>query len=117
PGDPVAGAKILIDDTVVNGINDRLADQTDNSVAVDGGERAEAALFYASVDERDDGIYTTTSRAFAVVGVADTIDTAEEVVEETLADAGTEGLRVRHDIGTRDLVDARIEHMHALRGE
>lgn len=117
PDDPDAGAKVPIDDTVVKGINDRLAADRDDSVATDGGQPPRAALFYASVDERDDGIYTTTSRAFAVVGIADTIDTAEEVVEETLAYAGTEGLRVRHDIGTRDLVDARIEHMHALREE
>ena len=72
-------------------------------------------LFYASVDERDDGVYTTTSRAFAVVGLADDIATAEEIVEETLSYAGTEGLRVRHDVGTADLVESRVEHMDELR--
>ena len=29
--------------------------------------------------------------------------------------AGTEGLRVRHDIGTPDLVQRRIDHMAELR--
>ncbi|USZ67985.1 phosphoribosylamine--glycine ligase [Halorussus salilacus] len=77
----------------------------------------DALLFYASVDQREDGIYTTTSRAFAVVGVADTIAAAEEIAEDALAVAGEEGLDVRHDIGKADLVQKRIDHMDELRGE
>jgi phosphoribosylamine--glycine ligase len=68
------------------------------------------------VDEREDGIYTTTSRAFAVVGIADTIAVAEEVAEDALAAAG-DGVRIRHDIGTPDLVQKRIDHVARLRGE
>jgi phosphoribosylamine--glycine ligase len=93
PTDPVAGARIDVDEERVGN----------------------ALLFYASVDERADGIYTTTSRAFAVVGLGDTIETAEGVAEGALAAAG-EGLRVRHDIGTHDLLRARIDHMADLRG-
>jgi len=77
----------------------------------------EALLFYASVDEREDGIYTTTSRSFAVVGVAETITDAEAIATDALESAGTEGLRVRWDIGTPDLVQSRIDHMAELRGE
>jgi phosphoribosylamine--glycine ligase len=86
-------------------------------VKVDEESAGEAILFYASVDERDDGIYTTTSRSFAVVGVADTITEAEEIAEDALAVAGEEGLRIRHDIGKPDLVQQRIDHMAELRGE
>ncbi len=93
PSDPEAGAKVQID-----------ADSA-----------GDALLFYASVDERDDGIYTTTSRSFAVVGVADSITEAEAVAEDALQRAGTEGLRVRHDIGEPDLVQRRIDHMAELR--
>ncbi|MEF8814869.1 MAG: phosphoribosylamine--glycine ligase [Halovenus sp.] len=85
-------------------------------VQVDEDSAGDAILFYASVDEREDGIYTTTSRAFAVVGVADSITEAEEVAEEALAVAGEEGLRIRHDIGKPDLVQQRIDHMAKLRG-
>ena len=85
-------------------------------VAADGGHAPEALLYYASVDERDDGVYTTTSRSFAVVGVADTITEAEGIAEDALAAAPDEGIRVRHDIGTPDLVQARIDHMNELRG-
>jgi phosphoribosylamine--glycine ligase len=93
PTDPVAGARIEVDEASVGN----------------------ALLFYASVDERADGIYTTTSRSFAVVGLGDTIETAEGVADGALAAAG-EGLRVRHDIGTRDLLRARIDHVDELRG-
>jgi phosphoribosylamine--glycine ligase len=84
-------------------------------VEVDEERAGEALLFYASVDEREDGLYTTTSRSFAVVGVAGTIAAAEEIASGAL-DAAGEGLRVRHDIGTEALVRRRIEHVEELRG-
>jgi phosphoribosylamine--glycine ligase len=84
-------------------------------VAVDEESAGDALLYYASVDEREDGIHTTTSRSFAVVGVADSITDAEEQAEAALAAAGESGLRVRHDIGTPELVQQRIDHMTDLR--
>jgi phosphoribosylamine--glycine ligase len=95
PTDPEAGAKVEITEE----------------------NAGDAFLFYASVDERDDGIYTTTSRAFAVVGIADSITEAEEIAEDALSVAGEEGLDVRHDIGKPDLVQKRIDHVADLRGE
>ncbi|WP_255194416.1 phosphoribosylamine--glycine ligase [Natronobeatus ordinarius] len=86
-------------------------------VQVDEESAGDALLFYASVDERDDGIYTTTSRSFAVVGLADTIAEAEEIAEDALAVAGDEGLHMRHDIGKAELVQRRIDHMAELRGD
>jgi len=94
PTDPDSGAKITVDeDSVGDGL-----------------------LFYASVDERDDGLYTTTSRSFAVVGLADSIAAAEEVADDALAAAG-DGLRIRHDIGKADLLAQRVDHMAELRGD
>jgi phosphoribosylamine--glycine ligase len=95
PTDPTAGAK----------------------VGIDADSSGDALLFYASVDAREDGVYTTTSRSFAVVGLADTITEAEAVAEDALERAGEEGLRVRHDIGTAELLQARIDHMQELRGD
>ena len=95
PTDPKAGAKVNIDPD----------------------SAGEALLFYASVDAREDGIYTTTSRSFAVVGLAETITEAEAIAEEALAKAGEEGLRVRHDIGKAELLQQRIDHMNEIRGE
>ncbi|QLG26854.1 phosphoribosylamine--glycine ligase [Halorarum halophilum] len=95
PTDPEAGARISVD------VNED-----------DEG----ALLFYASVDERDDGLYTTTSRSFAVVGRGDSIAAAEEQAEAAL-EGVDEGFHVRHDIGTADLVQRRVDHMAELRGE
>ncbi|MGM0605019.1 MAG: phosphoribosylamine--glycine ligase [Halobacteriota archaeon] len=92
PADPAAGARIEVDEDTVG----------------------DALLFYASVDQREDGLYTTTSRSFAVVGRGDSIAAAESIAEDAL-DAASEGLRVRHDIGTAALVHSRIDHMDALR--
>ncbi|ELZ07901.1 phosphoribosylamine--glycine ligase [Natrialba aegyptia] len=95
PTDPDAGAKVQVDEESAGG----------------------ALLYYASVDDRDDGIYTTTSRSFALVGVADSISAAEELAEDALGVAGEEGLHIRHDIGTAELVQQRIDHVDELRGE
>ena len=92
PVDPESGAKIAVDEESVG----------------------DALLFYASVDERDDGLYTTTSRSFAVVGRGDSIAAAEGEAEDALSAAG-DRVRIRHDIGTASLVERRIEHMDALR--
>jgi phosphoribosylamine--glycine ligase len=102
PTDPEAGAKITVDESTVEAAAER-----------HGGD---AILFYASVDAREDGLYTTTSRAFAVVGLADDIATAEAIAADAL-DAAGDGLRVREDVGTVDLVQSRIDHMATLRGD
>ncbi len=83
-------------------------------IAVDEESVGDALLFYASVDERDDGLYTTTSRSFAVVGRGDSIAAAEAEAEDALSAAG-DRVRIRHDIGTASLVERRIEHMDELR--
>jgi phosphoribosylamine--glycine ligase len=103
PVDPEAGTEVAVDEERAR----EVASEYDG----------DALLFYASVDERDDGIYTTTSRAFAVVGVADTIDAAETVAEAVLDEAGDDGLHVRHDVGKQSLVQDRIDHVESLRGE
>ena len=94
PTDPDAGTRIEVNEETVG----------------------DGLLFYASVDAREDGLHTTTSRSFAVVGRADSISAAEEIAESALAAAG-EGFHIRHDIGKPDLVQSRIDHMAELRGE
>ncbi|QKG93824.1 phosphoribosylamine--glycine ligase [Halorubrum salinarum] len=83
-------------------------------IAVDEESAGDALLYYASVDERDGRLYTTTSRAFAVVGRGDSVAAAEAQAEDALAAAG-DRVRIRHDIGTADLVQRRIDHMDDLR--
>jgi phosphoribosylamine--glycine ligase len=85
-------------------------------IEIDDRASDDALLFYASVESRDDRLYTTTSRAFAVVGIGDTIAGAAASAEDTLAAIDTTGLRVRHDIGTRAQIESRVDHMNELRG-
>ena len=73
-----------------------------------------AELFWASVDERPNGIFTSSSRSLAVVGIQDTLERAEQVAE-----AGLRHVRgrvyVRHDIGKKDIIMMRIKHMDSIR--
>ncbi|ARS90021.1 phosphoribosylamine--glycine ligase [Natrarchaeobaculum aegyptiacum] len=115
PTDPEAGAKVKVDEESVARVVRATADSSGEGS--DPRESAgDALLYYASVDERDDGIYTTTSRSFAVVGLADSITEAEKIAEDALAVAGDEGLHMRHDIGKPELVQQRIDHVEELRG-
>ncbi len=94
PTDPEGGTRISVDETSVG----------------------DALLFYASVDEQPDGIYTTTSRSFAVVGRGADVAAAERQAADALETIG-DGLRARHDVGTADLVQRRVDHARRLRGD
>lgn len=77
-------------------------------------DAGDALVYYASVEERDGRLYTTTSRSVAVVGLGASIEEAEEDAEDALSMLG-EGLRVRHDIGRPSVVERRVEHMEEVR--
>ncbi len=73
-----------------------------------------AKYYYASVYENNGKIYTTNSRAVAVVGVNNSLENAEEKAEEA-ARCVHGPLWHRKDIGTYSLVQKRIENMGRLR--
>ena len=72
-------------------------------------------LYYSSVDQREDGLYMTTSRAIGIVGIADTLRDAEQKAERAIA-AIQGPVDHRPDIGTEGLIKKRIEHMDTIRG-
>lgn len=76
---------------------------------------AGALLYYANVNEKDGKVYTTTSRAVGVVGVADGLEEAERVAEEGVRHVAGK-VFVRHDIGKRGMLDAKVARMNAIRG-
>jgi len=81
---------------------------------VEIGDMKGSILFYSSVYEKDNKIYTTGSRAFGVLGIANTIKEAEIKAQSgLLALKGT--LHSRRDIGTEELIRKRIQHMNELR--
>jgi len=75
-----------------------------------------AILYYASVNEKDGRIYTTTSRSVGIVGVSDTIDEAEQTVERALKHVAGR-IHVRHDIAKKNMLDAKVTRMNEIRGE
>lgn len=120
---------------VVNGTLDRLAvkfskkatvckyavpagypDNPSKDKEVSVGDVGDALVFYASVYEMDNKIYTTGSRAIAVVGIADSIAEAEKKAQEAL-DNIIGDLHSRRDIGTASLIQKRIDHMKEIRGK
>lgn len=71
-------------------------------------------LYFASVDQREDGLYEIGSRTIAIVGVADTIYEAEQIAE-TEINKIKGPLFHRKDIGTTELIQKRINIMNNLR--
>jgi len=73
-------------------------------------------LFYASVNKEDDFVTTTSSRSLAVVGISNTFTEAEQICEKALTYVKGDHIFIRHDIGTPDLINKRIENMNRIRG-
>jgi len=84
------------------------------SEKIEVGNVGGARLYYASVDKRDDGLYMSTSRAIGVVGIADTLEDAETVAEKAVS-AFKGPVAHRPDIGTKPLIEKRIQHMKKIR--
>ncbi|MBI2558429.1 phosphoribosylamine--glycine ligase [Candidatus Woesearchaeota archaeon] len=74
-----------------------------------------ARIYYASVEQREDGLYSTSSRAIACFGIADNLENAERIAEE--ATKSVKGrLFHREDIGTKRLIEKRVNHMKEILG-
>ena len=85
------------------------------SVDEEGVRNAGAVVYYANVDMKDGKLVTGTSRSLGIVGIADTLEEAESNCEEALKSVKCDAMAVRHDIGTRALVQRRVDHMRELR--
>ena len=60
-------------------------------------------------------MYMTSSRAIGVVGIADDLDSAEKVAEGAISSIKG-SIDHRPDIGTKTLINKRIDHMKEIRG-
>jgi len=94
PDAPLKGTEISVDENKINSL---------------GGE-----VFYASVREENERLVSGGSRAIAVLGKGNSIEEAEELAEKGAATVGGK-VFYRKDIGKRDLVQKRIEHLKKLR--
>jgi phosphoribosylamine---glycine ligase len=76
---------------------------------------AGATLFFAAVNDAEGHVTTTTSRSLAVLATGDTLSEANERCEAGLLAIKSDHIQIRHDIGTKELIQRRIDHMKALR--
>ena len=73
-----------------------------------------AKVYFASVYEKEGRVYTTNSRGFGILGISNTLMDAERITREG-ARAIKGEVWYREDIGSKDLVHKRIEHMKKIR--
>jgi len=69
--------------------------------------RNDAKMYYASVEQKDDGIYMTGSRAVAFIGIGKNVGEAEKIAEEAVSQVKGRVFH-RKDIGTKVLIQKRI---------
>jgi phosphoribosylamine--glycine ligase len=75
-----------------------------------------AMVYYAAVNEKDNKIFTSASRALGIVGVGNTITEAEEICEKATSYVKGDVYH-RRDVGTEELVQKRVANMQKLRFE
>jgi fusion protein PurCD len=76
---------------------------------------ADSEVFYASVDKKEDGLYMTGSRAVAFVGIGSDMEEAEVKAENAVCSVVGKVFH-REDIGTKELIQRRIDHMKRISG-
>jgi phosphoribosylamine--glycine ligase len=94
PGNSKKDAEVLVDNTAIKKLGGR--------------------VYYAAVYEKERKIYTTSSRTFGMLGIADSIAEAEQIAEKACSFVSGP-LWHRSDIGTTELIEKRVKHMEELR--
>jgi phosphoribosylamine--glycine ligase len=85
-----------------------------NAVIDVRGVQDKQQLYLGAVDQKEGALYATGSRTAAIVGIADTIVEAEIIAEQEIQRLRGP-LFHREDIGTRELINRRIQQMQDLR--
>ena len=76
-------------------------------------EEMGAKVFYAAVSQEDDGIHLSGSRALGIVASGDSIEEAEKIAEKA-CEFVKGNVYHRRDVGTKDLVNKRVDHMKEI---
>jgi phosphoribosylamine--glycine ligase len=85
-------------------------------IDISGVDQSKVDIFYAAVDQRQDGLYLTGSRAVALVGKHPDIYEAEKLVEGEIQKIKGPVFH-RLDIGTKNLIEKRIKMMEKIKKE
>lgn len=71
-------------------------------------------FYYASVNQKEDGLYLSSSRAVAFVGIGSNLAEAESLAQSAVSSVKG-SVFYRKDIGTAALIQKRVDHMKAIR--
>lgn len=93
------------------------ASETGHVIRVDEDEiyRSGSKIYYANVEIKNRKIVTGTSRSIGIVGIDDTLEKADWNCETALRFVMSDGVTFRHDIGTQELIQRRVDHMKEIR--
>lgn len=84
-------------------------------IEVQKTQNSNLRMYYASVDQKPDGLYLSSSRAVAFVGIADNLSEAERIAEAACSSVKGPVFH-REDVGTAELIQKRVDMMRRLRG-
>jgi phosphoribosylamine--glycine ligase len=70
-------------------------------------------VYYAAVNQENNEIYTSSSRALALVSIGESISEAEEICEASTKFVKGD-IYHRKDVGTSNLIEKRVNHMQNL---
>ncbi len=80
-------------------------------------KRGGAAVYYANIEQLTSGsLSTMPSRTLAMLGEGPTVEEANALCEAALKHVHGDHLFVRHDIGTAELLQKRVDNMATVRG-
>jgi len=88
--------------------------QTDKEIKIDNNIDDNAKIYLASVYEKNGKIFSGSSRSIAVVGIHEDFEKAGKIANETLLKIKGD-LFFRKDIGSKKLVQKRIDNMSDIR--
>lgn len=86
----------------------------DQKIDVSKINKNKVDIYYAAVDQRDNGLYLTGSRAVALVGKHQDLYQAEEITEREIKKIQGPVFH-RQDIGTKKLIEKRVKMMDEIR--
>lgn len=87
----------------------------DQKIDVKGVDKNKVDVYYAAVDQKEDGMYLTGSRAVALVAKHSDLYEAEKIIEAEIKKIKGPVFH-REDIGTNELIERRIKMMKDIRG-
>lgn len=112
-------AKFSTDSTVVKylvpkGYPDKPLKDVEVSIDENAAKKVGAEVYFASVYEQEGKLLMGGSRTFAVLGRAKKLDDAEHIAEKACSLAKGQVWH-RKDVGTKKLIQKRIDHMKQIR--